>query len=54
MNKKTNYFLLAGLFFAAFLLFEFTDIYSKSTWIKVFFLLIAATFLLSGFSKKQT
>ena len=27
MNKDTNYFLLAGFFFAGFLVIEFTDIY---------------------------
>lgn len=54
MNKKTNYFILSGLFFVVFLVVEFTDIYGDSGWFKAFVLILATTFLISGFANKKS
>jgi hypothetical protein len=48
MNKQTNYFFLAGLFFVVFLVMEFTEIYGDSGWFKAFLIILSVTFLLSG------
>jgi hypothetical protein len=53
MNKKNTYFFLSGLFLVVFLVLEFTDIYGDSGWFKFFVLILSATFLFSGFSKKR-
>lgn len=51
MEKRPNYFMLAGLFFVAFLVVQFTYIYGDSTWFKVFALIISGSFVVSGLSK---
>jgi len=53
MNKNNNYFLLSGLFFLAFLVMEFTDIYGDSGWFKAFLLILFTTFLISGIAIKK-
>lgn len=51
--KQTNYFLLSGLFFVAFLVTEFTDIYGNPGWFKAFTLIVSAAFLISGIVNKK-
>lgn len=53
MKKSNKYLLLAALFFVGYLVIEFTDIYSDSTWFKFFLILICVTFLISGVSQKR-
>jgi hypothetical protein len=53
MNKQSNYFLLAGLFFVVFLVMEFTEIYGDSGWFKAFLLILSVTFLLSGIANRK-
>lgn len=53
MKKITNHFLLAALFFVAYLVVEFTDIYGDSDWFKVFVLITSASFLIGGISLKR-
>lgn len=48
MDKKPNYFFLAGVFFVAYLVVQFTDIYGDPTWFKVFVLIVSGSFLVSG------
>lgn len=52
MNKQTNYFFLSGLFFAAFLVVQFTDIYGNPGWFKAFALILSLTFLIVGVARK--
>jgi hypothetical protein len=53
MKKQTNYFFLSGIFFVAFLVLEFTDIYGDPGWFKAFVLILATTFLIVGFANKK-
>lgn len=53
MNKKSNYLFLSGLFLLVFLVLEFTDIYGNSGWFKTFVLILSATFLISGLTKRH-
>lgn len=53
MNKKTNYFFLSGLFFAGFLVIQFTDIYGDPGWFKAFLIFASVGFLMGGISAKQ-
>jgi len=53
MNNKSNYFLLSALFFVAFLVAQFTDIYGNSGWFKAFALILATTFLVNGISESR-
>ncbi|MBK9042937.1 MAG: hypothetical protein IPN97_06980 [Saprospiraceae bacterium] len=53
MNKQTNYFFLAGLFFVVYLVMEFTDIYGDSGWFKAFLIILSVTFLISGISNRR-
>ncbi len=53
MNKQTNYFYLAGLFFVVYLVMEFTNIYGDSGWFKAFLIILSVTFLISGISKRR-
>ena len=53
MNKQTNYFFLAGLFFVVYLVKEFTDIYGDSGWFKAFLIILSVTFLISGISNRR-
>jgi hypothetical protein len=53
MNKQTNYFFLSGLFFVAFLVVEFTDIYGNPGWFKAFVLILSTTFLISGIAIRK-
>jgi hypothetical protein len=53
MNKKTNYFFLAGLFFVVFLVVEFTEIYGDSSWFKAFLIILSVTLLLSGIASRM-
>lgn len=51
MNKKF-YFYLAVLFFAVFLLVEFTSIFGSPGWFKIYLLISCAGFLAGGLSSK--
>ena len=53
MNKQTNYFFLAGLFFVVFLVMEFTEIYGDSGWFKFFLIILSVTFLITGISNRK-
>jgi len=53
MNKQTNYYFLAGLFFVVFLVMEFTEIYGDSGWFKAFLIILSVTFLLSGIANRK-
>jgi uncharacterized membrane protein len=53
MNKQTNYLFLAGLFFAVFLVMEFTEIYGNSGWFKFFLIIISVTFLITGIASRK-
>ncbi len=53
MNRQTNYFFLAGLFFVVYLIMEFTNIYGDSGWFKAFLLILSVTFLITGIANKN-
>jgi hypothetical protein len=53
MNKQTNYYFLAGLFFVVFLVMEFTEIYGDSDWFKAFLIILSVTFLLIGIANRK-
>jgi hypothetical protein len=53
MNKQTNYYFLAGLFFVVFLVMEFTEIYGDSGWFKAFLIILSVTFLLIGIANRK-
>lgn len=53
MNKQTNYFFLSGLFFVAYLVVAFTDIYGNPGWFKAFVLILSTTFLISGIASRK-
>ncbi len=53
MNKQTNYFFLAGLFFVVFLVMEFTTIYGDSGWFKAFLIILFVTFLITGIANRN-
>lgn len=53
MNKQTNYFFLAGLFFVVFLVIEFTEIYGDSGWFKAFLVILSVTFLITGIANRK-
>ena len=53
MNKQTNYYFLAGLFFVVFLVIEFTEIYGDSGWFKAFLIILSVTYLLSGIANRK-
>ena len=53
MNKQTNYYFLAGLFFTVFLIMEFTEIYGNSGWFKAFLIILSVTFLISGIANRK-
>lgn len=52
MIKQTNYIFLSGLFFAVFIITEFTQIYGDSGWFKVFLLILSGTFLITGIANR--
>ena len=53
MNKQTNYFFLAGLFFVLYLVMEFTNIYGDSGWFKAFLIILSVTFLITGIANRN-
>lgn len=53
MNKQTNYFFLAGVFFVVYLIMEFTEIYGNSGWFKAFLIILSVTFLLTGIATRN-
>jgi hypothetical protein len=53
MKNKTNYFFLAGLFFAVFVIVEFTEIYGNSDWFKAFLLMLSVIYLILGIANRQ-
>jgi hypothetical protein len=53
MNKQTNYFFLAGLFFVVYLIMEFTEIYGDSGWFKAFLIILSVTFLITGIANRN-
>jgi len=53
MNKQTNYFFLAGLFFVVYLIMEFTNIYGDSGWFKAFLIILSVTFLITGIAYRN-
>jgi hypothetical protein len=53
MNKQTNYFFLAGLFFAVFLVIEFTEIYGNPGLFKAFLIILSVTFLITGIANRK-
>jgi len=53
MNKQSNYFFLAGLFFVVFIVMEFTEIYGDSGWFKAFLIILSVTFLISGIASRM-
>ncbi len=53
MNKQTNYFFLAGMFFVVFLVMEFTEIYGDSGWFKAFLIILSVTFLITGIANRK-
>ena len=48
MKKKSNYFFLSGLFFTVFMFIQFTDALAVPSWFKVFVIILAITYLISG------
>jgi uncharacterized membrane protein len=53
MNKQTNYFFLAGLFFVVYLIMEFTEIYGDSGWFKAYLIILSVTFLITGIANRN-
>lgn len=53
MNKQTNYYFLAGLFFVVFLVIEFTGIYGDPGWFKAFLIILSVTFLITGIANRK-
>lgn len=53
MNKQTNYYFLAGLFFVVFLVIEFTEIYGDPGWFKAFLIILSVTFLITGIANRK-
>lgn len=53
MNKQTNYFFLAGLFFVVFLVMEYTEIYGDSRWFKAILIILSVTFLITGMAYRK-
>lgn len=53
MSDSRTYFILSGLFFAAFLVVQFTSIYGDASWFKVFTLILSASFLYIGINYKR-
>lgn len=51
--KPNNHLFLSAFFFVVYLIVEFTEIYGDSTWFKAFLLILGATFLISGISRKR-
>ncbi len=52
MKKQNNYLFLSGLFFVAFLVVEFTDIYAPPIWFKAFVIILCITFFISSLERK--
>ncbi|MDX9749749.1 MAG: hypothetical protein RBT71_01530 [Flavobacteriales bacterium] len=52
MKKRTNYFLLSGLFLAGYLVTQVTDVYGSSGWVEVFLLFMGVVFLIIGISRR--
>lgn len=53
MNKQTNYFFLAGLFFVVFLVIEFTEIYGNPSLFKAILIILSVTFLITGIANRK-
>jgi len=48
MKKSSTYFFLSGLFFTAFMFVQFTNALAVPSWFKVFVIILATTYLISG------